>query len=247
MSCGLRQVRSGGTMEEYMPNRPENFHRVVVEGIDGSGKSTMAQQAAALLSRQYPKETIRVADTTSVSSYVGGELAHVLPSRRLELWSASNQPLPVKLAQTGLFAIGRQYSEWSAARHANTLTIGVRDPYRIDPAVHVTTLGIKRLSSMDAEQRLQLFDRFTRAPHPSLVVLMKVDPNAAGENIRLRAIQAAHETPEMLETLAMELPRVIEANDHLFDVPAIEINALKDNTADLLAMVAEEFVPRPRS
>src|SRR3546814_7696027 len=75
-------------------------------------------------------------------------------------------PRVVSLAQTGLFAIGRQWTEQFLAHRPNSLTLGVRDPYRIDPAVHVTTLGFDRLQAMSPDRRLRLFHRLPMATHP---------------------------------------------------------------------------------
>lgn len=220
----------------------KNFNRVVVTGVDGSGKSTAAHESARLLSHAYPSSDIRVVDSTGLSHYQSGEvtLSRFSGLERLEPTQKASKVETI--ARMAGFTAARQLVEFGWAHKPNSLTIGVRDPYRVDPAVYAPIFMGER-ADISAQRRLKLLNSFTLAAHPAVVALLKVDVVQAYDNTAVREFVNTHETPQKIIQAAEEFPRVLDSYHTEFGVPSIEINALKPNSADLLAETFEAFIP----
>ncbi len=226
-------------------SRPEHFHRVVVTGVDGSGKSATTADAARQLSGAYPDSDIRVADSTGLFLFRGGEVAasHFRDIDRLEPSSKASKVETI--VRMGAFTLTRQAIEYFSSHSSHSLVIGVRDPFRVDLATYLPVIA-QTPPTFTPEHRLKLLNKFTRAAHPSLMALLKVDVSTAHENTTVRDFINQHETPEKIAHAAKEYPQVLDAYYQLHDVPYVEVNALKPNSAELLAMAFEEFVPPAR-
>jgi hypothetical protein len=223
----------------------EYFHRVVVTGVDGSGKSATTADAARQLSSAYPDSDIRVADSTGLFFFRGGEVAS---SRFTSLDRMEPSPKASKLetmVRMGAFTVSRQAIEYFSSFSSHSLVIGVRDPFRVDLATYMPIIA-ETPPTLTPERRLKLLNKFTKAVHPSLMALLKVDVVDALHNTAVRDFVNQHETPEKITLAAKEYPKVLDAYYTEYDVPYIEVNALKPNSSELLAMAFEEFVPPPK-
>lgn len=229
-------------MIEY---QPENFQRVVISGIDGSGKSTAAYEAARLLSEAHPDASIRTADSTGVSTFRGGEKILHQAKRLEEVEPTSTASKLETLVRMGAFTLGRQSSEQILAHKPNSLVIGVRDPFRIDLAAYSTIFGPSVFKKMSAASRLRLFDTLTFAAHPGAVVYLNTDSATALQKAAERSDTVnTHETPEKLAMMADELPKVIDAYKGLYRSNVTEVTALQPRTSDTIAAVLERYLPR---
>ena len=224
-------------------NSPENFHRVCVLGIDGSGKSTAANEAALSLSEGYPYADIRVADSNGIFWYQGGELVGTRFSHLGEMSPTSESSKMGTILRLAAFTLARQKTEQLFSHAPNSLTISVRDPYRIDPSVHTSFFGPEWLRRLPLEQRLYYFDHLTSAPHPSIVAFLEAKTDKALANLGNRAVVYSTETPLRIAAAARALPKAIDAYGEEYGVPSTTIFALKPTTSSRLAETLEEFVP----
>ena len=225
-----------------MPRSHENFNRVVVTGVDGSGKSTAAHESARLLSQAYPSSDIRVVDSTGLSHYQGGEITLSRFAGLEKIEPAQKASKIETVTRMAGFTAARQFIEFGWSHKPNSLTIGVRDPFRVDPAVYAPIFMGER-AQVSAERRLRVLNALTMAAHPAVVALLKVDVDQAYNNAAVREFVNTHETPEKIIQAAQEFPRVLETYHQAYDAPYVEINALKPNSADLLAETFEVFIP----
>ena len=197
-----------------MPRSHENFNRVVVTGVDGSGKSTAAHESARLLSQAYPSSDIRVVDSTGLSHYQGGEITLSRFAGLEKIEPAQKASKIETVTRMAGFTAARQFIQFGWSHKPNSLTIGVR-----------------------------VLNALTMAAHPAVVALLKVDVDQAYNNAAVREFVNTHETPEKIIQAAQEFPRVLETYHQAYDVPSVEINALKPNSADLLDETFEVFIP----
>lgn len=223
----------------------DEFRRIVVTGVDGSGKSTTAKEAARQLSEVYCDSDIRVADSTGITRFRGGEPIHQTAPWLIELEPTEGQSKIRTLGQLGLFTAFRQLAELGSYRPGN-LTIGVRDPYRVDPATYASIYGPSRLQAMTPEQRLKVFNRTTLAPHPAAFIHLRVDAEKAVANTAERETICPHETAEAMAKLSLELTSVLKAYESLYERPATEVAALTPRTIDDTAAIIEELLPSAR-
>ena len=226
-------------------NTPEKPTRATVIGIDGSGKSTAAHAAARLLSIEHPESDIRVADSTGLAYYGAGEIT----SKRFEgldrIEPEGTSSKLMTMLRMGSFTLLRQFMESEVAHAPNSLTIGVRDPFRIDLAAYLPIfLGDK--ISPSPERRLKLFNKFTRAIHPSTIAFLNVDPRVAHANTLDRTVANAHETPEKIQRAADDFPKILDTYRELYGTPYRPVDALTPTTADEIAAQFEEFVPNQK-
>lgn len=219
--------------------------RIVIESIDGSGKTTTGLAAAQLLSQQYPKKRIKVADSGGVSSFVGGEqVGHWLPW--LEKLEPHNGSKIKKMGQLAVFTELRRASE-AIASHSADLVIGIRDPYRIDPAAYSVIFGPKRMRSMSALSRLTLFDKFTTAPDPDMMVHLEAEYTQVSSNIEARGSHDDHESLGKMLIIAAELPKVMGEYSVLKNVPIENVTALTPRTVEEVATLVEPLIGRGMS
>lgn len=215
--------------------------RIVIESIDGAGKSTTAQETASILSQEYPASYIKVVDSTGVYGYRAGELAeHQWP------WLDSLEPHQSKrlvgAAKLGAFTLARRAAE-SWMSYSADLVIGVRDPFRIDPATYALVFGPHSVQKMSSEARLRMFNRLTHAPHPDLIVHLDSDKYDATSNIGQRLNPDSHETNEKLKIIANELPLVLSGYSRLYGATVAEIRGLTASTSQETAARVEPFLP----
>lgn len=220
-------------------------NRVSVVGIDGSGKSTAAHNAALQLSEEYPASDIRVVDSAGIVHYREGGVTDIRFPEIEELKAHEGASRLESIARTALFTARRRAAESLSLRDEHALTIGVRDPYRIDLATYLP-LFIKYGEKISPRRRLALFHGLTTAAHPALVTLLSVHPQKAYEASVNRGVLDSHETPEGLARAAEDLTQVVEAYSNTYTIRATHIEALRPDTSDALAMNIEEFVPGAR-
>ena len=226
-------------------NSSEKPTRATVIGIDGSGKSTAAHSAARLLSIEHPDSDIRVADSTGLAYYGAGEITRKRFEGLDKIEPEGRSSKLETIARMGSFTLLRQLMESEYAHSPNSLTIGVRDPFRIDLAAYLPIFLGDKLSP-SPEQRLKLFSKFTRAIHPSTIAFLNVDPKVAHANTVGRVVANAHETPEKIQRAADDFPHILDTYQELYGVPYESIDALKSTTVDAVAAQFDPFVPRKK-
>lgn len=205
--------------------------RVVIESLDGAGKSTTAEGVALNLSLQYRDERIAVIDSTGVQRFQSGQQVGSSWQRIEGLEPQEGQGRLRTAARLGAFTVARRFAETRAMLGAD-LVIGVRDPFRIDPATYSVVYGLGKISKMSAEDRLKIFDRFTHSPHPTAIIHLLTD----SEKLHIQPCQngsmAYHETSEKLQLIADELPMVLDAYQSLYGSPIEAVTALRPDTID---------------
>lgn len=219
--------------------------RVVIEGIDGTGKSTTAHEAALQLSDAYPDTPIRVADSNGVSSFRGGERTHQAASWLIDLEPTAEQSKLRALGQLGVFTAVRQLTE-AAGYRPNTLTIGVRDPFRVDPAVYAGIYGLNKIGDISPQARLKLFNTLAVAPHPDAIIHLIGDTETAHSNTHERDMVCSHETREAMGKIACELTDVLGAYEQLYGSPVTTVDALTPTTTSDAAATIEPLLPSSR-
>lgn len=217
--------------------------RVVIESIDGSGKSTTGLAVAQRLSEEYPESKIKVADSNGVTTFENGEQTKAR-GRWIESLEPHGGSKITRLARLGMFTVARRMSE-SAASHEADLLIGIRDPYRVDPATYAIIFGPKKLRQMSAAGRLALFDKFTHAPDPQLIVRLNANCEQASQKALSRGDTDEHESLEKMQMVAHELPNVINEYSQAWGVPVQTVEALSPQTVDQVSMAIEPFAIRP--
>ena len=225
--------------------RREVGNRVSVLGIDGSGKSTATHHAALQLSKEYEGSAIQVVDSSGIVHYRDGGVTNIQFENIEQLKADESASRLASVGRTALFTSARRTIETLSLMKPNSLTIGVRDPYRVDPATYLP-LFIKNGGKLSPERRLSIFSKLTTAAHPAFIAHLKVDPQEAYTNTVNRGVLDSHETPEGLARAADDLNRVVEAYSYTYSVRSAAVEALRPDTADTLAMHLEEFVPSPK-
>lgn len=220
-------------------------NRVSIVGIDGSGKSTTAHKAALQLSEEYPGSDIRVVDSAGIVHYREGGVTDIQFPEMEALKASEGSSRLESIGRTALFTARRRAAESLSLRDEHALTIGVRDPYRIDLATYLP-LFVRHGNKISPKRRLALFHSLTTAAHAALVTLLSVDPQKAYEASVNRGVLDSHETPEGLARASEDLTQVVEAYSDTFGIRAAQIEALRPDTSDTLAMNIEEFVPTAR-
>lgn len=217
-----------------------DISRVVIEGIDGGGKSTAAQETALGISENYPSHRIAIVDSTGAYRYFGGELIG-------QTWSSIESLEPhqatsklVIAGKLGMFTLARRITENLAARNSDLL-IGVRDPFRIDPATYARIFGPTRLNNLSPTTRLRLFNAFTTAPHPEAIIhlrsdLKKVHPTNSNDELD------SHETVEKLQIISDELSLILASYHKLYGSQVVNVEGLQPTTSDEVAAQIEPFV-----
>lgn len=219
--------------------------RAVVTGIDGSGKSTAAHAAARLLSMEHPESDIRVADSEGLTQYLAGDVVRRRFERLASLEPGEESGKLMTMLRMGAFTVLRQQMEQQFSHNKHSLTIGVRDPYRVDLATYMPIFLGDR-APKDPRTRLQLLNKLSSAQHPDSIAYLGVDPTAAHGNTQARDTNNIHETPAKLKQAAEEFPVVLDAYQQLNGVPHSTIDALTPHTAEAIAAQFEPLVPRTR-
>lgn len=208
---------------------------VVIEGLDGSGKSTTALESAKILSDQFPKLRISVTDSTGLYKFKNGKLR----SRRFSTIGDSKP----RQDQNRLQRAAQAFKFARLRRHVNRvgekadLLISVRDPDRLDPALYASVYASALMDHVGMKTRLQFFDRLTHAPHASAIILLQTSAVAATQHITGRDREQEqeldpHETPVLLEKLREELPEAVHTYERLFGAAALEVDGLRESTIE---------------
>jgi len=202
-----------------------NSNRVVIEGIDGSGKSTAALRAAELLSSTYPESSVKVVDSSGVHKFARGELTETGWDRIEGIIPKATHSKLRSIAQLGAFTTARRMVEgWLSG--SSDLVVSVRDPFRIDPALYATVYEIPGLRRMDLAGRLRFFNRFAMAPHPASVVMLEVDSDVARTKLNSPALDY-HETGEKMAAVAEQLPVAVSEYARLYGCGIAQVKALQ--------------------
>ena len=204
---------------------------MVIEGLDGSGKSYTARHTAQDLSELYPRARIGMADSTGLYDYRAGQLvSHKYP--KLEcIEPVVGEGRLKTVARLGAFTLTRKLIDYQGLRRSDLL-ISVRDPQRVDPATYSTVYHPGIFGRMSAASRLEFFDRFTNAEYPDAIVDLIVSPERAAMLTAERVATSPHETIDSLEKLSIELPAVLHAYTEAYGVPVLEVEGgLKDTVA----------------
>jgi thymidylate kinase len=215
--------------------------KAVIESIDGTGKSTAAKDAAMSLSDSYRKRNIRVVDSDGVYDYRGGKLKHQGWSWMESLEPHQEKSRLLSAAKLGLFTLTRRAAEAQLSDRPD-LVIGVRDPFRIDPAIYSTVFGPSFLKTMSSGVRLILFDYFTTAPHPDMIVNLHSDPHDARPVAGANGQLDSHETPEKLQLVHEEMQEVLGSYGRLFASQVVIVEALRLDTSDQVAAQIEPLL-----
>jgi thymidylate kinase len=216
------------------------MRRAVIESIDGMGKSTAAQAAAQQISEAYPGKHIAVVDSTGVFGYNDGELTSHTWTNMEALEPHQTKSRLLAAAKLGTFTMARRMAEKRALRNSD-LVIGVRDPFRVDPATYALVFGPSNVQNVSPVARLRFFDRFATAPHPDTIIHLHSEtqkPNVDAYNGELDS----HETPEKLAMIAEELPHVLEGYTRLFGSRIAQVEALRPASSDEVAAQIEPLI-----
>ncbi len=215
----------------------------IIEGIDGSGKSTVAQFAAEQLSEMYPSRSIGVTDSTGFFLFQGGEIvAHEFNT--IEKLSVDNSHSKIDaLARLGAFTIARKALDYRGMARSDFL-LSVRDAHRIDPATYAAVYAgpLGRLSTV---RRLGFFDRISHSPRADAIVHLQASPEAAETSLAgVEGPTAPHVTRAKLEAVAAELPIVLNAYKKLFGCSIEEVPALEHSTVEQTVQFLEVFASK---
>lgn len=214
---------------------------VLIEGIDGSGKSTTGYQVAENLSKAHPRAGIHLTDSTGLYAFRHGVLAEHRYSQLSRLEPRGTMSTLSSVAHLGAFAVARRSIDGRVRE--SDLHISVRDSHRIDPALYASAYGLWGVARLAPERRLDLFDRLTWAPYASSIVYLQADVDA----VKLDGERDPHETHEKLEMAASELPALIRAYQDLSGGHIAEIKALTPETIDQATTTIEPFMRLPSS
>lgn len=75
---------------------------------------------------------------------------------------------------------------------------------------------MKRGNELSPERRLALFHNLTAAAHPSLVMLLDIDPQKAYEASVNRGVLDSHETPEGLAAASEDLTQIVTTYGEIY-------------------------------
>lgn len=220
--------------------------RAVIESIDGSGKSTAALEAAEALSGEYVSSSISVVDSTGVYRYQAGEMVNHSWSDIENLEPHQAKSRLVVAAKLGLFTMARRAAE-GAASHTSDLVIGVRDPYRIDPAAYSLIFSPSKFNKLSPDARLRIFNALTMAPHPDVIIHLRTRPEDANLVAGRNGLTDSHETPENLRIIADELPTILNGYQRLYGSQLAEVEALRPTTSQEVAAQFEHLITPNRT
>ncbi len=208
-----------------------NGSLVIIEGLDGSGKSTVAQEVAHVVSEEQPAARVVVTDSTGLYRYKGGELTEHRFSTLAKLEPTDADNTVTTLSKLGIFTTARKYID-HVASHSSDLLISVRDADRVDPATYASVYLPGLLGKLSAAQRLRFFDHFTHSKYPDAIISLTVSPDDAKANISVREERGHHESDESFTQIAEELPLVLRAFTRLYGTPVHDVEGLKHDTAE---------------
>lgn len=212
-------------------------NRVVIEGVDGCGKSTAAIKAAELLSSNYPHSSVKVVDSSGVYKFKAGEAVKKSWANLDRLIPKAGQSKVGSITSLGAFTTARRLAEgWVSG--ASDLVISVRDPFRIDPSVYALVYGLPHVRRLDIAGRLRFFNRLTLAPHPVNIVMLEADSRQTRANLDSRPLDY-HETGERMSEIASELPATLDQYCQLYGTGISRVAALRASTADNVAAELE--------
>lgn len=227
-------------------NNSERGTLVVIEGLDGSGKSTTAQDSAISLSELYPDASIGVADSTGLYSYQNGELQDHRYSRLIELEPKAGAGKLHTVGALGAFTLARKFVDYQGLKRSDVL-VSVRDPQRVDPAAYSAVYNPGVLGRMSADARLRVFDKVARTGYPDAIIQLTTNPELAqanATNLAERDFTCPHEDLEKMAILAEELPLVLRAFSRMFDRPVHEVGGLLPSTVEMTVGKIEPLVAR---
>lgn len=217
---------------------------VIFEGIDGSGKSQTAHESASNMTSSYRDKQLRLIDGDGVYVYRNGEVVarEYIGIDRLKHRQTSSRLGSLALA--GAFTLARRYLEHkSRASQDDDLTLAVRDPYRIDPAVYSGVFSPAILGRLGASTRLRLFDRFSPTGYyPEHIIYLRAESSVAESAIGERSFVDYHENAADLHILSEEFSQVLCDYSRLFDRTVSTIDAHTVATADSTTAVIEPFI-----
>ena len=151
------------TMSDLAQGRRGRF--VVLDGIDGCGKSTQARELVRWLEAR-GEQVVHLREPGS--TVVGEGLREILLSRASELSPA---------VETLLFAAARRQMLDELVEPALA-----RGEHVVCERFHASTFAYQAVAGgQDEERVLELLKTWAGAPAPDAVVLLDVDPDAAGE------------------------------------------------------------------
>jgi len=216
---------------------------IIIEGLDGSGKSTAALEAALMLSEQYPEASIDVADSSGLHQFREGRQS----DSKFEFVGDQKPTKEMNKLRAAAHLIGfllvRQHMN-NVGAHSDVL-ISVRDPDRIDPALYAGAYLSSMLGKLSLENRLKLFDALAIGPHADAVVLLETDLKDVQAKIISRGeANEPHETPEALAKVALELPQSVGLYSELFDANIYSVRGLRPNSSARVAEAVEPYVHR---
>lgn len=212
---------------------------ILFEGVDGTGKSTLALEMALHLTKIHPTAIIRVTDSNGRFTFRNGENTdHTF--RNLE----HLKPLPddgrlAAIMHLGSFTLGRRLI--NAKPGEADMLISVRDPHRIDPAAYMAVYG-GALSRLSPKTRLQILDLTTAAPYADAIVHLHASENTLPI---LTPLTSPHEAPEHLDTLTREIPRIVDAYSRLYGTPVYDIPARTPATTGLVVTATASHLRVP--
>lgn len=234
-------------MKSILHHKPPEI--IVVSGLDGSGKSTSAQNAAAALSKEYIDRQISVLDTDGGTTYLGG-LAVKVAGFVSRCYGLSQMNGPLHTAGTVAYTACRRSLD---ARHragleGDDVVISVRDVARVDPAVYAPEICSVIFKRMSIGRRFDIFDKTTLLPPADSIIRMRAEVSEVMGSIGLRAVVDPHENPESLKRLDIDLDSANQLHRHRFGTTLHDVSALKgDKTVDDLAALLESAVSDRRS
>lgn len=215
--------------------------RILLEGVDGTGKSTLAHEMALHLTEIHPAAVIRVTDSNGRFTFRNGEspdhtfhnLEHLKPS--------PDDGRVAAITHLGLFTLGRRLI--NARPGAVDMLISVRDPHRIDPAAYMAVYG-GALGRLSPQARLQILDLTTAAPYADAIVHLHASENTLP---MLTPLTSPHEAPEHLDTLTQEIPRIVGAYSRLYGTRVYDIPARTSATTGLVVAATAAHLHTLRS
>lgn len=217
---------------------------VIIEGLDGSGKSTSAQAAAQNLSELYPKRSIAVTDSSGFYNYRSGELTDHRYRFIADLKPGVTSSRLESMVRLGAFTLSRQAMDYKGMLGADLL-ISVRDSHRIEPSTYAKIYA-GPLGRLSTRQRLTIFDRLSHSPPADSIIHLQADAEVALTNVIQRDFTAVdpHESPRNMELVAKELPRVINEYGRLFGAHIFEVEGLQPSTCNTITSSLEPIVAR---
>lgn len=205
---------------------------VIIAGLDGTGKSYAAQEAARNISGVYPERTIAVTDSTGFYEFRAGDLTDHRYSRIVDLKPDVNSSKLGSMASLGAFTLSRKVMDYRGMLGSDLL-LSVRDSHRIDPATYARVYA-GPIGKLSTTRRLAIFDRLSHSPPAETIIHVRVDAQVAIARVQNRdnATVDRHETPANMGLLAEELPAAVEGYARLFGAHVFDVEGLTNSTVD---------------